>query len=93
MSNLHIPQPVAPMIPRTLFNSDHEAFRTTARRFFEEKIAPFHEKWEEQQHLDRSLWNEAGALGLLPDHAGRIRRIGRGSSVQRDHDGRAGPRR
>ena len=65
MSNLHIPQPVAPMIPRTLFNSDHEAFRTTARRFFEEKIAPFHEKWEEQQHLDRSLWNEAGTLGLL----------------------------
>ena len=53
------------MIPRTLFNEDHEAFRATARRFFETEIAPYHEKWEEQQHLDRNLWNKAGELGLL----------------------------
>ncbi|WP_297924257.1 acyl-CoA dehydrogenase family protein [uncultured Agitococcus sp.] len=65
MSSVHVPEQVAPMIPRTLFNSDHEAFRKTARRFFEQEIAPFHEKWEEQQHLDRDLWNKAGALGLL----------------------------
>ncbi|HEX4937557.1 MAG TPA: acyl-CoA dehydrogenase family protein [Candidatus Kapabacteria bacterium] len=60
-----VPPSVAPMIPRTLFNSDHEAFRATARRFFETEIAPFHEKWEEQQHIDRNLWNKAGELGLL----------------------------
>lgn len=59
------PTPVAPMIPRTLFNEDHEAFRQTVRRFFETEIAPFHEKWEEQQHIDRALWNKAGELGLL----------------------------
>lgn len=59
------PTPVAPMIPRTLFNADHEAFRATARRFFETEIAPFHDKWEDQQHLDRNLWNKAGELGLL----------------------------
>ncbi len=59
------PAPVAPMLPRTLFNEDHEAFRATARRFFETEIAPFHEKWEDQQHLDRNLWNKAGELGLL----------------------------
>lgn len=59
------PSPVAPMIPRTLFNEDHEAFRQTVRRFFETEIAPFHEKWEEQQHIDRALWNKAGELGLL----------------------------
>jgi long-chain-acyl-CoA dehydrogenase len=53
------------MIPRTLFNADHEAFRDTARRFFETEIAPFHEKWEDQQHIDRALWNKAGELGLL----------------------------
>ncbi|AJD49670.1 acyl-CoA dehydrogenase [Isoalcanivorax pacificus W11-5] len=53
------------MIPRTLFNEDHEAFRQTVRRFFETEIAPFHEKWEEQQHIDRALWNKAGELGLL----------------------------
>ena len=65
MSEIHVPKPVAPMLPRTLFNEDHEAFRTTVRRFFETEVAPFHEKWEEQQHIDRSLWNKAGELGLL----------------------------
>ncbi|MED5389662.1 MAG: acyl-CoA dehydrogenase family protein [Pseudomonadota bacterium] len=65
MSDVHVPAAVSPMIPRTLFNADHEAFRATARRFFETEIAPFHEKWEEQQHLDRGLWNKAGELGLL----------------------------
>ncbi|HQX90651.1 MAG TPA: acyl-CoA dehydrogenase family protein [Moraxellaceae bacterium] len=60
-----VPQPVAPMIPRTLFNSDHEAFRTTVRRFFETELAPHYEKWEEQQHIDRNIWNKAGELGLL----------------------------
>ena len=34
-------------------------------QFFETEIAPYHEKWEEQQHLDRDLWNKAGELGLL----------------------------
>lgn len=65
MSDVHVPKPVSPMIPRTLFNEDHEAFRATVRRFFETEIAPFHEKWEEQQHIDRNLWNRAGELGLL----------------------------
>lgn len=60
-----VPPPVTPMIPRTLFNEEHEAFRTTVRRFFENEIGPFHEKWAEQQHIDRQLWNKAGELGLL----------------------------
>ncbi len=64
-NNLIVPEPINPMIPRTLYNEDHEAFRATARRFFETEIAPFYEKWEEQQHLDRRLWNRAGELGLL----------------------------
>lgn len=59
------PTPVTPMVPRTLFNEDHEAFRRTVRRFFEEEIAPHHERWEQQQHIDRQLWNKAGELGLL----------------------------
>lgn len=63
--SFNTPQAVAPMMPRTIFNEDHEAFRNTVRRFFETEIAPHHEKWEEQQHLDRELWNKAGELGLL----------------------------
>lgn len=65
MADVHIPNPVAPMIPRTIYNEDHEAFRTTVRRFFETEVAPHYEKWEEQQHIDRSLWNKAGELGML----------------------------
>ncbi|MDQ8037137.1 MAG: acyl-CoA dehydrogenase family protein, partial [Pedobacter sp.] len=65
MSSFTAPSPVAPMIPRTLFNADHDAFRATARRFFETELAPHHEKWEEQQHIDRNIWNKAGELGLL----------------------------
>lgn len=65
MSTLNIPQPIPSMLPRTLFNEEHEQFRQTARRFFETEIAPYREKWEEQQHIDRQLWNKAGELGLL----------------------------
>ena len=60
-----VPPPVSPMIPRTLFNADHDAFRATVRRFMEEQVAPHRERWEEQQHVDRETWVEAGKLGLL----------------------------
>ncbi len=53
------------MIPRTLFNADHEAFRDSFRRFMEKEIAPFHEAWEEQGYVDREVWRKAGANGFL----------------------------
>ena len=53
------------MIPRTLFTSEHEDFRKTVRRFFETEVVPHREAWDEQQHVDRKLWNQAGELGLL----------------------------
>jgi len=45
--------------------TEHDDFRRTVRRFFEEEISPFREKWEEQQHVDLSVWKKAGDLGLL----------------------------
>lgn len=53
------------MIPRNLFGPEHEDFRKTVRRFFETEIVPHRERFEEQQHIDRELWNKAGELGLL----------------------------
>lgn len=44
--SLNIPNPMNAMIPRTLFGPEHEDFRLTARRFFEEEMAPHREKWE-----------------------------------------------
>ncbi len=53
------------MIPRTLFTHEHEEYRRQVRRFFEEEVAPHHARWEEQNHVDRSIWNRAGELGHL----------------------------
>ncbi|WP_431096163.1 acyl-CoA dehydrogenase family protein [Polaromonas aquatica] len=53
------------MIERSLFTTDHEAFRDAFRRFMEKEIAPFHEQWEEQGHVDRKVWNKAGENGFL----------------------------
>lgn len=46
-------------------NDDIEAFRDLARTFFEKQCAPHEERWAEQQHVDREIWNRAGELGLL----------------------------
>ncbi len=53
------------MIPRTIFTAEHEDFRKTVKRFFAEEVVPHREAWEAQQHVDRSLWNKAGEMGLL----------------------------
>ncbi|ANF82559.1 acyl-CoA dehydrogenase [Acinetobacter sp. NCu2D-2] len=58
-------RPLSNMLPRQLFNSEHEAFRDTVRRFYESEVIPNTEKYEQQQHVDRALWNKAGELGLL----------------------------
>ena len=53
------------MIERTIFSSDHEAFRDSFRRFLDKEIAPFHADWEEQGYVDRAVWNKAGENGFL----------------------------
>ncbi|WP_166168725.1 acyl-CoA dehydrogenase family protein [Acinetobacter sp. SA01] len=58
-------RPLANMLPRHLFNAEHEAFRETVRKFYEKEVVPNIAKYEQQQHVDRNLWNKAGAMGLL----------------------------
>lgn len=41
------------------------ALREMARAFCEKELAPNSEKYREQHHVDRDLWNKAGELGLL----------------------------
>ena len=53
------------MIPRTLFDHEHEAFRSTVRRFLAEACTPFHEQWEEEHLVPRQVWARAGELGML----------------------------
>lgn len=53
------------MIPRNLYCAEHEAFRDTVRRFIAEHVTPHHADWEKAGQVPRSLWLEAGKLGLL----------------------------
>ena len=53
------------MIPRTLFSPEHETFRDSARRFMDEQVKPFDEKWQEQGYVDKAVWREAGRNGFL----------------------------
>jgi acyl-CoA dehydrogenase len=50
---------------RSVFNADHELFRTQVRRFFEREIVPYHREWERAEIVPREVWLKAGAEGLL----------------------------
>lgn len=53
------------MIPRQLFDADHEEFRQNLRRFLAAEVLPRHAAWEEQGFVDRDIWQRAGELGFL----------------------------
>jgi len=42
-----------------------DMLRATARRFFEEEVAPHAARFRAQHHIDREVWLKAGELGLL----------------------------
>jgi alkylation response protein AidB-like acyl-CoA dehydrogenase len=50
---------------RTIFEPEHDAFRTTCRAFCDSEIAPQHDAWEAAGIVPRDVWTKAGSLGLL----------------------------
>lgn len=50
---------------RTLFETEHEVYRETVRRFVAEHIVPNRARWEEAGRVDRDLFRKAGELGIL----------------------------
>ena len=50
---------------RTLFNSDHEIFRDSVRRFVQTELVPHHGEWEIAKRVPREVWRKAGDAGLL----------------------------
>ncbi len=50
---------------RKLFSEEHRIFQDAARKFAEERVAPFHAQWEKDGQVPRSLWKEAGEAGFL----------------------------
>ncbi|WP_410877089.1 acyl-CoA dehydrogenase family protein [Nocardia sp. A7] len=46
-------------------NEDLDALRDMTRAFMAKELVPNIDKYREQHHVDRDLWNKAGELGLL----------------------------
>ena len=56
------------MIPRTIFQEEHDLFRSAVRKFVEAEIQPVHHEWEKAGCVSREVWSKAGEYGLLcPD--------------------------
>ena len=50
---------------RITFNSDHEQFRDSVRKFMQAEVEPHVERWHAEGMVDRDLFLKAGANGLL----------------------------
>ncbi|HEY9564392.1 MAG TPA: acyl-CoA dehydrogenase family protein [Nocardioides sp.] len=50
---------------RTLYSSDHDAFRESVAAFVQREVVPNLERWEEDAIIDRGVWLAAGKQGLL----------------------------
>jgi len=53
------------LLARNIFSAEHEAFRDSARRFFEKEVVPFHPEWEVAGVAPREVWTKAGSEGFL----------------------------
>ncbi|KAL8618484.1 hypothetical protein ACOMHN_049901 [Nucella lapillus] len=49
---------------RRIYNEDHDMFRQTARRFFQEEVLPYHAEWEKAGQVSVEVWQRAGETGL-----------------------------
>ena len=50
---------------RTIYDEDHEAFRSSVRGFLDREVTPHWEKYIEAKEFPRELWKAFGAQGLL----------------------------
>ena len=50
---------------RSIFDPEHEAFRSTVRHFLESEAQPRVNQWMSDGVIDRTFWKDAAALGLV----------------------------
>ena len=53
------------MIPRHIYDSDHEMFRDSQRKFIETEAQPHHDQWEQDGMVSDEVWLKAGEQGFL----------------------------
>lgn len=46
-------------------NPELEGFRDAVRRFVDSEITPHQQRFKDQQHVDRALWDKGGEMGVL----------------------------
>ena len=82
------------MLPRTLFDADHDSFRAQVKKFMREEVLPHNEHYAEQQYVDREIWTKAGALGFLcptlPEEYGGVGADRRYSTILMEEQAYAG---
>src|SRR5688572_8138267 len=54
-----------PLMPRTLFEDEHEQFRQSFRTFIQREVAPHFASWEAAGVVSRDLFLAAGRAGFL----------------------------
>jgi alkylation response protein AidB-like acyl-CoA dehydrogenase len=50
---------------RTIFEPEHDTYRESARRFWNEEAVPNFERWEQEGITDRALFEKAASVGML----------------------------
>jgi alkylation response protein AidB-like acyl-CoA dehydrogenase len=51
-------------VERTLYESDHEAYRETVREFLAREVIPHQENWDKQHWIDREVFARAAKAGI-----------------------------
>lgn len=52
---------------RTLFDQDHEAYRSSLSAFLEKEVVPHYAQWEAEGIVNRELFTKAGDLGVFDE--------------------------
>lgn len=53
------------MLRRRIFDSEHELFRDSVRRWFKAEVEPHREDFHEAREVSRDIWRSAGKNGFL----------------------------
>lgn len=53
------------MMPRVIFDAEHEQFRDSVRRYVQGEIGPRAEAWRQAGRVDREAWRSLGEQGYL----------------------------
>jgi alkylation response protein AidB-like acyl-CoA dehydrogenase len=49
---------------RTLYESDHEAYRHSVREFLEREVVPHKDRWDDEHMIDRDVYRRAAEAGV-----------------------------